>query len=109
MTLRKMCTFWLMLVASSMASSMTSSMGYGKDKPFNVALAPRQESIVLEPWVIFRDCLNCPEMVVIPAGMFWIGDTPEEEIRNAVPRRHLGRAQPQNIGCHRKILCGRAY
>ena len=31
-----------------------------------------------KPGSVFRDCSECPEMVVIPAGAFMMGSTPEE-------------------------------
>ncbi|HXO71152.1 MAG TPA: formylglycine-generating enzyme family protein [Bradyrhizobium sp.] len=35
-----------------------------------------------EPGSVFRDCPDCPEMVVIPAGKFMMGSSPEEVARD---------------------------
>jgi formylglycine-generating enzyme required for sulfatase activity len=33
------------------------------------------------PGTIFKDCRNCPEMVVLPAGKFLVGSPPDEPLR----------------------------
>jgi formylglycine-generating enzyme required for sulfatase activity len=38
----------------------------------------RAQTVSLSPGSIFRDCPDCPEIVVIPAGTFTMGSTPEE-------------------------------
>ncbi len=43
----------------------------------------------------FRDCSDCPEMVVLPAGSFTMGAAPGEEEREGVPSQFRGWAQPQ--------------
>ena len=47
------------------------------------------------PGSAFRDCPECPEMVVIPAGRFIMGAAPGEEEREGVPERFRGRAEPR--------------
>ena len=43
--------------------------------PFLPAVAPAaEEEPALEPGASFRDCAACPEMVVVPAGSFRMGD-----------------------------------
>lgn len=37
----------------------------------------------------FRDCAECPEMVVIPAGSFDMGATPAENLREQSPERYI--------------------
>ena len=44
----------------------------------------------------FRDCPNCPEMVVIPAGSFQMGAPPGENQRFEVPTTEAGRDEPQH-------------
>jgi formylglycine-generating enzyme required for sulfatase activity/class 3 adenylate cyclase len=44
----------------------------------------------------FRDCPNCPEMVVIPAGGFQMGAAPGENQRYEVPTNETGRDEPQH-------------
>ena len=36
----------------------------------------------LEPGSTIRDCDQCPEMVVVPGGVFWMGSPPEEVERD---------------------------
>ena len=38
-----------------------------------------------KPGETFQDCADCQKMVVIPAGKFKMGSTPEERIREGVP------------------------
>ena len=42
----------------------------------------------------FRDCPNCPEMVVVPAGSFQMGAAPGENQRYQVPATESGRDEP---------------
>jgi formylglycine-generating enzyme required for sulfatase activity len=44
----------------------------------------------------FRDCPNCPEMVVVPAGAFQMGAAPGENERLDVPVNETVRDQPQH-------------
>jgi hypothetical protein len=53
---------WLTLVC-------TSSAGYGAEP---APLTAEQER-ALTPKDTFRECENCPEMVIVPAGAFTIG------------------------------------
>lgn len=51
------------------------------------ALAPAGTSAGAEQWHVFRDCLDCPEMVSIPGGTFQMGDPGGEEGRPEGPVR----------------------
>ena len=50
--------------------------------------------------VSFRDCLDCPEMVMVPAGSFTMGSPPGEEGRfdREGPQRHVTIARPFGVG-----------
>ena len=37
----------------------------------------------------FRDCADCPEMIVVPAGEFMMGSPPSEKGRNQIGRAHV--------------------
>ncbi len=43
----------------------------------------------------FKDCADCPEMVVIPAGRFVMGAAPDEEVRENLSDAFRHRSQPQ--------------
>ncbi len=47
------------------------------------------------PGTTFRDCAECPEMVVIPGGRFVMGAAPGEEEREGVPEPIRGWSQPR--------------
>lgn len=42
----------------------------------------------IKPGTSFRDCLECPEMVVIPSGSFMMGSTDTESDRTTLRSRH---------------------
>jgi formylglycine-generating enzyme required for sulfatase activity len=53
------------------------------------------------PGTVFRDCADCPEMVVIPAGRFVMGTVPGEEAREGLSAEYHNRSQPRravNVG-----------
>jgi len=54
------------------------------------------ETVQLVPGTIFRDCRNCPDMVVVPAGSFMMGSASGEDERVQVPRRYRGRTEPRH-------------
>ena len=45
---------------------------------------------------VFKDCADCPEMVVIPAGRFVMGAVPGEEERENLFDQFRNRSQPQH-------------
>lgn len=44
-----------------------------------VATAPAFADEAKKPGTVFKDCKDCPEMVVLPAGSFTMG-TPDDEV-----------------------------
>lgn len=46
------------------------------------ALPPVSLAANLAPGAKFKDCPNCPQMVVLPAGTFMMGSPPEEQARD---------------------------
>ena len=46
---------------------------------------------------LFKDCADCPEMVVIPAGRFVMGAAPGEEDREGLSTQFLDRSQPRHV------------
>ena len=53
-------------------------------------------SPVRVPEAAFKDCDDCPEMVVIPAGRFVMGAVPAEEESEKLPENFRNRSQPQH-------------
>jgi formylglycine-generating enzyme required for sulfatase activity len=53
---------------------------------------------------IWRDCPDCPEMVVVPPGSFQMGSTTEERKREGVPEIFGNREQPQHA-----VTIGKAF
>jgi formylglycine-generating enzyme required for sulfatase activity len=53
------------------------------------AQPPAHAANALEPGQTFKECRNCPEMVVLPAGEFVMGSPPDEPLRreNEVQQR----------------------
>ena len=48
------------------------------------------------PGTVFKDCPDCPEMVVIPAGRFVMGAAPGEEESEKLQDSFRNRSQPQH-------------
>ncbi|MBM3569204.1 MAG: formylglycine-generating enzyme family protein, partial [Alphaproteobacteria bacterium] len=59
------------------------------------------------PGQVVRDCAECPEMVVIPAGSFVMGVAPGEEEREGVPDNLKGRSVPQHSVNVRSFMLGK--
>ncbi len=57
--------------------------------------------------VFFKDCVECPEMVVIPAGRFVMGTAPDEEAREQLSEAFRHRSQPQRSVAVRQFLAGK--
>jgi len=49
-----------------------------------------------DPGTVFRDCADCPEMVVVPAGRFLMGVAPDEEVREALADAFRHRSEPRH-------------
>ena len=60
------------------------------------AMAAAQDSPDKVPGTVFKDCVDCPEMVVIPAGRFMMGTMPGEEEREALSEEFRNRSQPRH-------------
>ena len=58
--------------------------------------APTQSTATAAPPQTFRDCANCPEMVVVPAGTFQMGAPPGENERFNVSVNEANHDQPQH-------------
>ena len=64
--------------------------------------ADRPPAPVFEVFDAFRDCVFCPEMVVVPPGTFTMGSPESEEFRGAVegPQHSVTIGAPFAVGVH---------
>lgn len=60
-----------------------------------LACAPHCAMAALPPGAVFKDCADCPEMVVIPAGRFIMGAAPDEEARMGLAENFRRRSEPR--------------
>lgn len=65
------------------------------------------QTAAAEPGTVFKDCADCPEMVVIPAGRFAMGAAPGEEEREAMSADFRGRSEPQHAVNVRQFSAGK--
>jgi len=58
------------------------------------------DDLTLRPGKIFRDCPDCPSMVVVPAGSFWQGSDEQLSgvLKKETPRRMVTIAEPFAVG-----------
>lgn len=61
----------------------------------------------LAPGAVFRDCADCPEMVVIPAGQFTMGIAPGEEEREGLATEFRGRSEPRRTVTIKRFAAGK--
>jgi formylglycine-generating enzyme required for sulfatase activity/cytochrome c2 len=60
------------------------------------ALAARADTAPAKPIQVFRDCKDCPGMIVIPPGSFEMGSTKEERIAAGIPEIFGDQESPQH-------------
>ena len=58
------------------------------------------DQLTLRPGKTFRDCKDCPSMIVVPAGSFWQGSEDSEPLalKKEKPRRMITIAEPFAVG-----------
>ncbi len=58
------------------------------------------DQLTLRPGKTFRDCADCPTMMVVPAGSFWQGSEESEPLalKKEKPRRMVTIAEPFAVG-----------
>jgi formylglycine-generating enzyme required for sulfatase activity len=58
------------------------------------------DELTLRPGKTFRDCPQCPTMIVVPAGSFWQGaeESAPGALKNETPRRMVTIAEPFAVG-----------
>jgi formylglycine-generating enzyme required for sulfatase activity len=61
----------------------------------------------VDPGTVFRDCAQCPEMVMLPGGNAMIGIEDAEDEREGTPSGFRGRARPQHAVSIRPFALGK--
>lgn len=91
--------------AAQKLNSIEAYQSYIDAFPRGSKLADALEAIddlTLRPGKVFRDCADCPEMMVLPAGSFWQGS--EEDtllaLKSEQPRRMVTFDEPFAIGLY---------
>jgi formylglycine-generating enzyme required for sulfatase activity len=79
------------------SGALTVSLSSRAAQPLSAA-----EECALKPKDVFKECDNCPEMVVVPAGSFTMGSPASEEGRvvNEGPQHTVTFAKPFAVGSH---------
>lgn len=81
-------TFLIFLVLPSLVVAQ-------QDVPYLSVTNPVSQGTARAPGTVFKDCVDCPEMVVIPGGRFLMGVTADEEEREGMSDEFRHRSQPQ--------------
>jgi formylglycine-generating enzyme required for sulfatase activity len=69
----------------------------------NIAAALQHiDDLTLRPGKVFKDCADCPDMIVIPAGAFWQGSDDTSPLATAIekPRRLVTIDEPFAVSTH---------
>ena len=75
---------------------------------FAASLALAGTALGLEPGEPFRDCMDCPEMVAIPAGSFTMGSPAAVTEREGIPDKRATRERPRHrVGFARPFAVGK--
>jgi formylglycine-generating enzyme required for sulfatase activity len=72
-----------------------------------VGVYPGAPSSLPAPGQSFKDCADCPEMVVIPGGSFTMGSPESETTREGVPDEYAKRERPQHPVSVRSFALGK--
>jgi hypothetical protein len=89
--------------AASKLNTIEAYRAYVNAFPAGADVATALEAIddlTLRPGKIFRDCADCPTMVVVPAGSFWQGSDEQnpQALKKETPRRMVTIAEPFAVG-----------
>jgi len=99
--------FAVTLICLSQAAYAQVSNGEGFTPMEGVVIPKAQPLQLVTPGAVFKDCDDCPEMVVIPAGQFVMGASPGEEERENLLKEYRDRSQPQHRVEVRRFAAGK--
>ena len=69
---------WVLVIFNADAQ-VSSGEGFSPMEGVAIPKAQISQPQAVKPGVVFKDCDDCPEMVVIPAGSFLMGSPPDPE------------------------------
>ena len=69
----------LFLIAQCAIAQVSNSEGLSPIEGVVIPKSQLDQPQVVKPGVVFKDCAECPEMVVISAGSFLMGSPPDTE------------------------------
>ena len=73
--------FWQSIEASTNPDDFAAYLAQYPDGTFKTLARNRMRELVFKPGTVFRDCGECPQMVVVPAGSFRMGSPSGEAER----------------------------
>jgi formylglycine-generating enzyme required for sulfatase activity len=82
---------------------LLAQAGWGQTPPAKSAIPEAYERYIqapMAPGTTIKDCLECPELVVVPRGSFWMG-SPAGTGANAAGKSKAPWAQPNEMPQHR--------
>ena len=99
--------FAVTLICLSQVAYAQVSNGEGFTPMEGVVIPKAQSLQLVTPGAVFKDCDDCPEMVVIPTGQFVMGASPGEEERENLHKDFRDRSQPQHRVEVRRFAAGK--
>jgi len=84
----------LMMLAVLMAWWQQDWLGEQLYALKNVNTLAGAEENALQPGQSFKECTDCPEMIVVPAGSFLMGSPEDQRIENEYPQHKVTIAKP---------------
>ena len=85
---------WLCCVQSTFAQ-VSNSEGLSPIDGVVISKVQTSQQQAVKRGAVFKDCDYCPEMVLIPAGQFFMGASREDELEN-LPKESRPNNQPQH-------------
>jgi formylglycine-generating enzyme required for sulfatase activity len=99
------------LIVSILVATMSAGAAASLSSDTVLAAAARdmesEPRAARAPGHSFKDCADCPEMVVIPPGQFLMGADPGEEARENLSDEFRNRSQPQHRVKVRRFSAGK--
>ena len=95
---------WVAVASTASMAPHFSGTGFAAAPSIETVTQPAREH---SPENAFKDCADCPEMVIIPAGRFMMGAAPDEESRERLSPPFRYRSQPPRNVNMRRFAAGK--